>query len=141
MAEAKHGKTFLVIEDSADDAALIRRAFDTVEACHAFICRNISEAKAYIQGAGMYQDRDKYPFPNGVICDFRLGDEVGTQFLTWIKTKSDFPNLPVIILSGAASAKEMVHAINLGAADVLKKPARFEDLKMMLNDLAGKLCT
>ena len=140
MAETKHGKTFLVVEDSADDAALIRRAFETVESCQAFICRNISEAKAYIQGAGMYRDRKQFPFPNGVICDFRLGDEVGTQFLIWLKTNSDFPDLPFFILSGEASAKEMVHATNLGAADVLKKPARFEDLQLMLNDLAGKLC-
>lgn len=141
MVEASRGKTFLVIEDSADDAALIRRSFDAMESCRAFICRNISEAKAYLQGAGMYQDRDSYPFPNAVICDLRLGDESGIQFLSWLKEKSDFPKLPVIILSGTASAKEMVQAINLGADDVLRKPAKYEELKAMMTDLAGKLCT
>lgn len=141
MAEAALGKTFLVIEDSADDAALIRRAFDSMESCRAFICRNISEAKAYIQGAGMYEDRNQFPFPNGVICDMRLGDESGIQFLLWLKNTSGFPKLPVVVLSGEASAKEMAKAINVGADDVLRKPARFEDLRAMMTDLAGKLCT
>jgi DNA-binding response OmpR family regulator len=141
MAKSKHGKAFLVIEDSADDAALIRRAFDTIESCRAFVCRNNSEAEAYIQGAGMYQNRELYPFPNAVICDLRLGDESGMQFLSWLKSKSEFPNLPVIILSGAASAKDTVAAKNLGVVDVLRKPARFEDLQIMLTDLAAKLCT
>lgn len=141
MAEAKRGKTFLVIEDSADDAALIRRAFDSMESCRAFVCRNISEGKAYIQGAGMYQNRENYPFPNAVICDLLLGEESGLQFLSWLKTTSDFPSLPVVVLSGGASAREMAQAINEGAADVLRKPARLEDLQIMLTDLAAKLCT
>jgi len=141
MAEAKRGKTFLVIEDSADDAALIRRAFESMDLCNAFICRNISEGKAYIQGAGMYGNRGKYPFPNAVICDLLLGEESGLQFLSWLKTKSEFPSLPVVVLSGGASAIEMAQAINQGAADVLRKPARLEDLQIMLADLAAKLCT
>jgi DNA-binding response OmpR family regulator len=141
MADVKRGKTFLVIEDSADDAVLIRRAFDAMESCHAFVCRNISEGKAYVQGAGMYQNRQQYPFPNAVICDLLLGEESGMQFLAWLRTKSESPKLPVIILSGAASAKEMAAAINLGADDVLRKPARFEDLQAMLMDLAAKLCS
>ena len=133
------GKQFLVIEDSPDDAALIRRAFDAVEGCNAFVCRNISEAKAYVQGAGMYGDRKLFPFPNGVICDIRLGEESGTQFLSWLKG-TQFKKLPVFILSGA-SPKELSAAKAFKPVAVLKKPARFEELQSMLNDLAGKLCT
>jgi CheY-like chemotaxis protein len=134
----KTGKTFLVIEDNADDATLIRRAFDTVESCNAFVCRNISEARAYIQGAGMYKDRGQFTFPNGVICDLRLGEESGTQFLTWLKG-TEFSKLPVFILSGA-TPKELAAARSFGAVAVLRKPGKFEELQSMLNDLAGKLC-
>ena len=139
MAEEKRGKTFLVVEDNADDALLIRRAFNTLDSCRAFVCRNISEAKAYVQGAGMYRDREKFPFPNGVICDLRLGEESGTQFLAWLKGVPEFEKLPVFILSGAPP-KDLISAKTLGAIDVLTKPARFEDLQTMLNDMAAKLC-
>jgi CheY-like chemotaxis protein len=134
-------RIFLVIEDNADDAALIRRAFSSVESCQAFICRNISEAKAYIQGAGMYKDRDKYPFPNGVICDLHLSGESGMDFVTWLKLSSEYRDMPVTILTGSEAAKDFLVARRLGSVDILTKPSRFEDLKTMLADLAAKLCT
>jgi DNA-binding response OmpR family regulator len=135
------GKMFLVIEDSYDDALLIKRAFGMLENCRVVVCRNLSEAKAYLHGAGMYQDRAKFPFPNAVICDLHLGYESGVQFLVWIKAHAQFKNMPVTILTGTANTQECVQAKNAGALDVLRKPARYEDLKTMLNDMAAKLCS
>jgi CheY-like chemotaxis protein len=140
MGSAKHGKTFLVVEDSADDALLIRRAFAAVESCQAIVCRNLSEAKAYMMGAGLYQNRDRYPLPNAIICDLHIGFESGVDFVLWIKEHEDFKSMPVIILTGTATTSEAVAAKEKGALDVLRKPSRFEDLRTMLNDLAAKLC-
>jgi CheY-like chemotaxis protein len=139
VPEGKRRKAFLVIEDSADDAVLIRRAFDSIEGCHAVICRNISEAKAYVQGAGMYQDRTEFPFPNAVICDLWLGGESGNEFLQWLK-RTNFRALPVYVLSGCNSPKDFLAAKKLGAVDILKKPADLGDLQRMLTDVASKLC-
>src|SRR5258706_1396640 len=141
MPENEDGKTFLVIEDSAEDAALIRLAFATVKSCRAFVCRNLSEARAYVHGAGMYADRERYPFPNAVICDLRLGGESGVEFVAWLKSTPNFMSLPIIILSSSPTPKDLIAAKSLGAVDVLQKPARFEDLRAMLADMAGKLCT
>lgn len=140
MGSVQPGKTFLVIEDSADDALLIRRAFAALEACQAIVCRNLSEAKAYMNGAGLYQDRTKYPFPNAIICDLHIGFESGVEFVVWIKAHEAFKDMPVIILTGTATTSEAVTAKQKGALDVLRKPSRFEDLRTMLNDLAAKLC-
>jgi CheY-like chemotaxis protein len=137
---AKEGKTFLVIEDNANDAALIRRAFDSLDNCRAFVSRNLSEARAYILGSGFYENREQYPFPNAVICDYRLGGESGVEFLDWLQKKANLQALPVIILSGAASDKEMLAAKKAGAVDVRRKPGRLEDLQEMLKELALKLC-
>ena len=141
MANDRRGKTFLVVEDNGDDALLIRRAFAALESCQAVVCRNLSEAKAYMNGAGLYQDRDQYPFPNGVICDLHIGFESGLDFLIWIKAHAEFKDMPVIILTGTATSSECVVAREKGALDVLKKPSRYEDLKTMLNDVAAKLCS
>jgi CheY-like chemotaxis protein len=140
MGMAKQAKTFLVIEDTADDAMLIQRAFKSVGDCQAFICRNLSEARAYVQGSGMYQNRDNFPFPNAVISDLHLGFESGVEFVKWMKSNAPFASMPVIILTGTANAPDCEEARQAGAVDILKKPARYEDLKMMLHDLAAKLC-
>jgi CheY-like chemotaxis protein len=134
------GKTFLVIEDSADDALLIRRAFASVGSCRAFICRNISEGKAYIQGAGMYGNRIEFPFPNAVLCDLWLAGESGNTFLRWLKGTKGFSNLPVYVLTGSNFDTDILAAKKLGAADVFRKPADFLQLRTMLANLAGKLC-
>jgi DNA-binding response OmpR family regulator len=133
-------KNFLVIEDNADDALLIKRAFAATHSCHAFVCRNVSEAKAYLNGSGMYQDREKFPFPNAVVSDMHLGLESAVDFLKWIKASEQFRTMPVVILSGTASTRECAVAGELGAVEVLRKPAKYEELRAMVQDLAAKLC-
>jgi two-component system response regulator len=128
-----------VIEDNADDAELIRRAFRAVESCRALVCRNLSEGRAYIQGAGMNRDRREYPFPNAVICDLRLGGESGVEFVAWLKSIPEYCKVPIIVLSSSASDKELIGAKNSGASDVLRKPARFEESQALLTDLTRKL--
>src|SRR5256885_1586953 len=110
----------LVLEDDAGDAILIRRAF-TGETCRAFICRNTSEARAYFLGSGMYSDRELYPFPELFVTDIRLGEESGLQFLAWVRVFEDSKNLPVIVLSGAATRSDILAAQRLGATRVLIK--------------------
>jgi CheY-like chemotaxis protein len=136
-----HGKVFLVVEDNADNAVLIRRVFKELESCAAFVCRNNSEAKAYVLGAGMYSDRNEFPFPNAVICDLRFGDESGIDFLRWVKSVDEkVKALPVFILANRESPDEIVAAEELGATEILRKPASAESLHSMLVDLASKLC-
>jgi len=132
-------KTFLVIEDNGDDAVLIERAFRSTHECRAFICRSLSEAKDYLTGAGMYANREKYPLPNGIISDMHLGADSAVDFLKWIKF-SKFVLLPVVVLSGTSSTQECAVARELGAVEILRKPAKYEELRMMLHDLAAKLC-
>jgi len=131
----------LVIEDNAEDATLIRHAFGSLESCNALVCRNLSEAKAYLLGSGMYANRSMYPFPNAVICDLNLRGESGVEFVAWLKGSADFSNLPVIILTGSASDADISAARERGALSVLRKPARLEELRSMLTDMASKLCS
>ena len=135
-----NSKNFLVIEDNTDDALLIKRAFASTHSCQASVCRNLSEAKAYLHGSGMYADREKFPFPNAVISDMHLGFESAVDFLKWIKGDPQFQSMPLLVLSGTASTRECEMARELGAVDVLRKPGKYEDLKAMVQDLAGKLC-
>jgi DNA-binding response OmpR family regulator len=129
----------LVLEDDANDSILIRRAF-TGETCSAFICRNTSEARAYFLGSGMYADRVLYPFPELFVTDIRLGEESGIQFLAWVRTFEDSKDLPVIVLSGAATRSDILAAQSLGATRVLIKPADPVALQDMLIAASRELC-
>jgi DNA-binding response OmpR family regulator len=129
----------LVLEDDANDAILIRRAF-TGQTCWAFICRNTSEARAYFLGSGMYADREVYPFPELFITDIRLGEESGIQFLAWVRAFDDAKDIPVIVLSGAATRSDILAAQTLGAARVLIKPSDPIALQDMLIVTSRELC-
>jgi CheY-like chemotaxis protein len=136
------GRTFLVIEDDANDAFLIRRAF-TEEQGHdmfVFVCRNTSEARAYLLGAGMYSDRQKFPFPQVIVSDVRIGEDSGVHFLQWLRGIDNLQEIPVIMLTGSASQREMDTAKNLGALKVLRKPGDVTKLKQMLLKVINELC-
>jgi CheY-like chemotaxis protein len=132
-------KNFLVVEDNAEDAALITRAFKATAGSQAFVCRNLSEAKAYLVGAGMYQHREKYPFAHGIICDMHIGNESAVDFLKWRTESEELRALPFIVLTGTASTQESISAEEMGALEVLLKPGKYEDLRQLLRDLSDKL--
>jgi CheY-like chemotaxis protein len=136
--EQEFRTTFLVLEDDANDALLIRRAF-TNAACSAFVCRNTSEARAYLVGAGMYADRMRFPFPDIFITDLRLGDESGLQFLEWMRGKKELKDLPVIVLSGKATAKDISAAKSLGVSRIWNKPGDAVELQRMIRQLGEEL--
>jgi DNA-binding response OmpR family regulator len=131
--------TILIIEENANTASLVRTAFDKLDGCDAFVCRNNSEAKAYLLGAGMYKDRVKYPFPRAIVSDPGSNDNPGLDLLRWVKSESSCANLPVYVLSSRSNVDEAL-AKELGAAKVFKKPVATEELQDLLSDLAMKLC-
>lgn len=135
--EQDYRTTFLVLEDDANDALLIRRAF-TNASCNAFVCRNTSEARAYLVGAGMYADRTRFPFPDIFMTDLRLGDESGLQFLEWLRKKDELKELPVIVLSGSATAKDIAAAKSLGAERIWQKPGDSLVLQKMIKKVASE---
>ncbi len=129
----------LVLEDDANDAILIRRAFASA-ACRVFVCRNTSEARAHFLGAGMYADREQFPFPDLFVTDLRLGEESGIKFLAWVRDFEGARNLPVVVLSGAATPADILAVQRLRAMRVLIKPANVLALQEMLILASRELC-
>ena len=78
---AGHGLHFLIVENDPDDAYLIARAFKKIPHCGTVsLTRNTSEAKAYLKGAGMYADRQQFPFPSAILSE---GLGLKSAGLTW----------------------------------------------------------
>src|SRR5688500_18794328 len=80
------------------------------------VCRNPSEAKAYLSGAGLYRDRNKYPFPDILITDLNMGTESGIELVDWIRKQvSPLKDLNIVILTGSASPLQFDAAERVGA--------------------------
>lgn len=131
---------FLIVENDMNDAMLIKRAFSTVsDTVSSFVCRNASEARAYLVGAGMYSNRAAYPLPDAIISDLRMGAETGFDLVQWVRTEESLKAIPMVILSGSGSAAEMERAEKLGISGVYQKPNRLEDLRLLVQRLAREL--
>jgi len=128
----------LVIEDSAEDAFLILQAITTAD-CQAFVCRNVSEVKTYLDGAGLFFDRRKYPLPDALIADLNIGGDSGLAFLRWLRAQPHFEQLPTFILSGSLSREDIAQAQNLGVMRVMQKPQEFRTLERTLAQLTNEL--
>jgi sigma-B regulation protein RsbU (phosphoserine phosphatase) len=72
---------------------------------------------------------------DAAVCDLRMP---GTNGLEWLEqVKRRFPNLPVIVVSGAGVMNDVVRALRLGADDFLVKPIL--DLEVLHHALVRSL--
>jgi len=77
-----------------------------------------------------------------LILDIRLPDANGLEVLK--ESKSRYPKLEVIVISGHGDMDSVIQALHLGALDFLRKPLRLMDLqsaiersqKSQINDIA-----
>jgi len=68
--------------------------------------------------------------PDTVILDLRLPDIYGIEILKAIK--SDYPEIPVIIMTGYGEIQEAVKAMKLGAEYFFEKPVNMDELAVIV---------
>lgn len=66
--------------------------------------------------------------PDAVITDLGMAHGDGEFLLRRLKSKSSTADIPVIVISGVSDEKRISEIETKGAAAVLKKPIRFEQL-------------
>jgi CheY-like chemotaxis protein len=134
---------FLVIENDPSQAAMLDRAFKAIPDCGTVaIARNVSEAKAYLKGAGVYSDREKFPLPATILCSFQIDGDSGVDLLAWAKADATLRKIPFVLLTPAsASPEEIAEAKATGSVRVVKMPNNSADLKKMLSWLAEVMCS
>src|SRR4051794_12111923 len=93
----------MVIEDDADDAFFLQRAFDKAAVKNPVpVLRNGALVLEYLQGAGEYVDRNKFPYPAMIISDLKMPLVDGFEFLQWLKNDPHCARIPVVMLTGSA---------------------------------------
>jgi len=70
---------------------------------------------------------------HGMVLDLRLPDMDGSQVLR--QTRTNWPEVTVVVLSGHATRAEFDSCLKLGAAACFQKPAKIAEVAKVLTDL------
>ena len=130
-------QTVLYVEDNVDDFTLLKLA--SRKCGTPFALRHASDGEqaiAYLCGTGAYADRDEYPFPDLVLLDLKMPHLDGFGVLTWIRSNPLTKSLPVVVLAGSSFRADVRRALELGANSYAVKPARFEELQTLIDQIA-----
>jgi len=130
-------QTVLYVEDSTDDFVLFRLAsrkcgtpFSLQRAADG------EQAIAYLSGTGDYADREEHPFPDLVLLDLKMPRLDGFEVLEWIQANPATKSLPVVVLAGSSFRADIRRALELGANSYAAKPAKFEELQVLIDQIA-----
>ena len=127
-------KPLLLIEDSAEDVSLIRRA---VEECsrdlQLWVMADGSEALAFLRKEPPFTHA---PTPALIVVDLSLPTMDGTQLLAQIRELPAYQATPIVVLSATPKAREEQHCLQLGASTYIQKmqnfPVYFATIKTLM---------
>jgi len=125
---SKHG-IILLAEDDENDILLFRRAFAKASVPNPLMVVKDGEgAIAYLSGAGVYSDRNQYPFPSLLITDLKMPRLTGFDILTWMRNQAQPIDLRTIVLTSSVHEADKRLAFDLGAQAYLVKPVGHDGL-------------
>lgn len=126
----------LLVEDNPADQQLTIRAFKKGKVnVNLQIANDGVEAMEYLNGQGIYSDRNKFPMPDIVLLDINMPRKDGKQVLNEIKTDSKLKLIPVIMLTTSDQDKDIIDSYNLGVNAYISKPVRINDFMNVINKL------
>jgi CheY-like chemotaxis protein len=133
----KDSRPILFAENEEDDIVLTRQALKEAGVVNPLIdVPDGQEAIRYLQGEGRYADRTMYPLPCLLLLDLKMPRLTGLGVLTWLRDHPEVRhNLSVVILSSWDEQTDVQRATELGAADYLLKPTRFDELIDLMREV------
>ncbi|WHE06589.1 response regulator [Thermoanaerobacterium thermosaccharolyticum] len=129
MEERRDSKSILIV----DDTALIRLMVKDILGAEGYdveIATTAEEAMLKIKSS-------KKELFDLVIVDINLPNQNGFEFIQKLKSHLEYKNIPVMILSGDATASSITQAIEIGAVEYLIKPFKAVELVKRVVKLIG----
>ena len=121
--------TILVAEDDAGDRMLLKDAWQ--ESGFQNDLRFVADGEElmdYLQRCGKYADAESSPLPDLILLDLDMPKKEGREALQEIQASAMLRSIPVIVLTSAKSAGDIVRSYHLGANSYVVKPATFHQL-------------
>lgn len=129
----------LLVEDDENDVFFFERALQRAGCAHpVHVARDGEEAIAYLSQAGESADgAGRFPLPCLTLLDLDLPRKSGFEVLQWIREHGPHPAVPVVVLTGSTSKRDMREAYRLGAKSCLLKPSHPDELIRVVRALEG----
>ena len=128
--------SILLIEDSPDDAELVRYAFEKVGIGNPLISLGDGDAAVdFLSGAGAYADRKRHPLPALILLDLKLPRRSGFEVLRFIRDQEATRHTPVVVLTSSNQQNDIKRAYDDGANSYLVKPVGRDALIEMVRSL------
>ncbi|HXG59815.1 MAG TPA: response regulator [Planctomycetota bacterium] len=126
----------LLVEDDADQVALLRRAMARAHLVNPLkVVGDGEEAIRYLSGREEYADRRRHPLPSLVLLDLRLPRKSGLDVLEWMRQRPEVRHVPVIVLTSSPLSEDRERALALGAHSYLEKPVDLNGLFEIVRSL------
>ena len=118
----------LLIEDSATDTALTRRALKLAGFSNPFVAvRSAEEGLDYVFGRKPSASRQPRR-PQLILLDLNLPRMSGLDFLRWIKADHRTRDIPVVVLTVSRTDQAIIECAQLGAQNYIVKPFGIDSL-------------
>lgn len=125
-------KPVLLVDDSADDAVLMRRAFRKAGLDNPLVHLQDGEtAIVYMKGCIERAE----PLPILILLDIKMPRMDGFETLAWVKTCAQLAKVPAVMLTSSSLNQDMTRAKELGADGFLTKPPTLEDLTNLVREV------
>ena len=124
MNTVKHN-TALIIEDDDQVAYLLKFILE----------REGFQIESAMEGHTAQQLIDRLPPPALVTLDVMLPFTDGYQLLAMIRARKDWNDVPVLMLTAKSQEKDIVRALDNGAADYLVKPFKPDEFRSRVRRL------
>jgi CheY-like chemotaxis protein len=132
MTELKH---ILLVEDSANDVALILAAFEEIQlANQVVVVRDGQEALDYLYRTGNHAERGA-ELPIVVLLDIKLPKIDGLEVLARLKNDPVLKLMPVVMLTSSREERDLVRSYGLGVNAYVVKPVSFPDFVVALREI------
>jgi CheY-like chemotaxis protein len=129
----------LLVEDNEDDVVMIRKAFEQALIDNPlYVASDGEQALEYLMGTAAYADRRSYPLPDVIMLDLALPGLDGFAVLRWVRAQPQLAGVPVIVLTGSESARDLDRAYSLGVNSYLNKPEAFRDVVKLVREFAAE---
>lgn len=127
---------FLYVEDTDNDVYLVRKAI--AKAALPIQLHNVRDGEElirYLEGKGIFSERQHYPLPTILLLDLKMPKKDGFEVLNWVRQQPQLKRMIVIVFTASNRQEDVDRSHELGANAVLVKPGTLVDLVAMLEQI------
>jgi CheY-like chemotaxis protein len=128
----------LLIEENIDDLYAFERGLRNADIRNPVrIVRHAAEARCYLEGVGVYANRQEYPLPALIVMDLLLKPEgTALQLLTAMRRQPHLKDIPLVAVGRRSTRREDVQRVfDAGANAYLVKEQEMKEIVRLIQEL------